>query len=143
MARADLTDDQSAAPEPLLPKGVKAGRPPVWSGGRLIDGIRFRARTGVPWRNVPVEYGPWGRVYDLFRRWQRDGTWHRALTQLQSVCRAHQHAAGAPEGGDLQREPPGGVFTESGDQGLGRSRGGFTTKVHLAVEQRRGPCRSW
>ncbi|MEJ8640962.1 hypothetical protein WKI68_04835 [Streptomyces sp. MS1.HAVA.3] len=33
---------------------------------------------------MPVEYGPWGRVYDLFRRWQRDGTWHRVLTRLQS-----------------------------------------------------------
>ncbi|MFC5199837.1 transposase [Streptomyces kaempferi] len=29
------------------------------------------SRTGVPWRDMPVEYGPWGRVYDLFRRWQR------------------------------------------------------------------------
>ncbi|MEV7915660.1 transposase, partial [Streptomyces fimicarius] len=31
----------------------------------------FRVRTGVPWRDVPAEYGPWSRVYDLFRRWQR------------------------------------------------------------------------
>jgi transposase len=76
----------------------------------LINGIRFRVRTGIPWRDVPVEYGPWGRIYNLFRRWQRDGTWHRILTHLQSlagakgaitwelsvvstVCRAHQHAA--------------------------------------------------
>nr|WP_275424297.1 transposase [Streptomyces parvus] len=29
----------------------------------------FRVRTGVPWRDVPAEYGPWSRVYDLFRRW--------------------------------------------------------------------------
>src|SRR3954471_10019106 len=84
------------------------GRPPVWSRRQLIDGIRFRVRTGVPWRDVPVEYGPWGRVYDLFRRWQRNGTWHRILSRLQAlaeskgaitwdlsvdstVCRAHQH----------------------------------------------------
>lgn len=63
--------------EPLLPKGTKAGWPPVWPRRRLIDGIRFRVRTGVPWRDVPIEYGPWGWVYDLFRRWQRDGTWQR------------------------------------------------------------------
>ncbi|WUW50601.1 IS5 family transposase [Streptomyces sp. NBC_01460] len=138
--------------EPLLPKGTRAGRPPVWSRRQLIDGIRFRVRTGVPWRDVPTEYGPWGRVYDLFRRWQRDGSWHRIFTQPQSqadlkgaitwdlsvdstVCRAHQHAAGARKLGDLQKEPPGGVFTEPRDHGLGRSRGGFTTKLHLAVEQ--------
>ncbi|MFF3753191.1 transposase [Streptomyces sp. NPDC002018] len=62
-------------------------RPPPWArcqGGAAaclasaaVDrrhtayGIRFRVRTGVPWRDMPVEYGPWGRVYDPFRRWQR------------------------------------------------------------------------
>ncbi|KOX22549.1 transposase [Streptomyces sp. NRRL F-6491] len=92
----------------------------------------------------------------MFRRWQRDGTWHRLLNWLQSladakgaitwdlnvdstVCRAHQHAAGALKQGDLQKEPPGGGFTEPRDHGLGRSRGGFTTKLHLAVEQGQEP----
>ncbi|MET9205414.1 MULTISPECIES: IS5 family transposase [Streptomyces] len=156
MSRGDLTDEQWATLEALLPKGRKVGRPPVWPRRQLIDGIRFRVRTGVPWRDVPVEYGPWNRVYDLFRRWQRDGTWHRVLTQLQTlpdskgaivwdlsvdstVCRAHQHAAGARKQGYLQKEPPGGVFSEPGDHGLGRSRGGFTTKLHLAVEQGQKP----
>jgi hypothetical protein len=41
--------------------------------------------------------------------------------------------------GDLQKESPGGVFAEPGDHGLGRSRGGFTTKLHLAVEQGQKP----
>ncbi|MFJ4126127.1 IS5 family transposase [[Kitasatospora] papulosa] len=156
MGRGDLTDEQWAVLEPLLPQGVKVGRPPIWPRRRLIDGIRFRVRTGVPWRDVPVEYGPWSRVYDLFRRWQRNGTWHQVLTRLQSladakgavtwdlnvdstVCRAHQHAAGARRQGALQKEPPGGMFTEPGDHGLGRSRGGFTTKLHLAVEQGQKP----
>lgn len=156
MARGDLTDEQWAVLEPLLPKGTKAGRPPVWSRRQLINGIRFRVRTGVPWRDVPVECGPWGRIYDLFRRWQRDGTWHRILSHLQcladaegaivgdlsidsTVCRAHQHAAGARKQGELQKEPPGDVFAEPNDHGLGRSRGGFTTKLHLAVEQRQKP----
>lgn len=156
MGRGDLTDEQWAVLETLLPKGARAGRPPIWPRRQLIDGIRFRVRTGVPWRDIPVGYGPWNRVYDLFRRWQRDGTWHRILTRLQSladakgaitwelsvdstVCRAHQHAAGARKQGDLQKEPPGGVFTEPNDHRLGRSRGGFTTKLHLAVEQGQKP----
>lgn len=41
-----------------------------------------------------------------------------------------------PEKGDLRKEPPGGVDTEPDDHGLGCSRGGLTTKLHLAVEQR-------
>ncbi|MEU9856352.1 transposase [Streptomyces sp. NPDC047974] len=49
-----------------------AGRPPVWARRRLIDGIRFRVRTSVPRRDMPAEYEPWGRVYGLFRRWQRN-----------------------------------------------------------------------
>jgi transposase len=41
--------------------------------------------------------------------------------------------------GDLQVEPPGGIDTEPADHGLGRSRGGFTTKTHLAAEQGQKP----
>lgn len=56
-----------------------------------------------------------------------------------TVCRAHQHAAGARLQGDLQKEPPGGVFTEPRDHGLAGSRGGFTTMLHLAVEHGHKP----
>ncbi|MFD7641553.1 IS5 family transposase [Kitasatospora sp. NPDC059795] len=152
MARGDLTDEQWAVLESLLLRGAKAGRPPVWLRRQSVDGIRFRVRAGVPWRDILAKYGPWSRVYDLFRRWQRNGTWQRILTRLQSladakgaivwnlsvdstVCRAHQHTAGARKQGDLPKEPPDGIFTEPRDHGLGRSRGGFTTKLHLAVEQ--------
>ncbi|MFJ9174878.1 IS5 family transposase [Streptomyces sp. NPDC102360] len=116
MARGDLTDEQWARLEPLLPRGKKAGRPPIWTRRQLINGIRWRTRAGTPWRDVPARCGPWDRVYDLFRRWQRDGTWQRIFTQLQAradskdliawdinvdstVCRAHQHAAGPRKGG--------------------------------------------
>jgi Transposase and inactivated derivatives len=68
--------------EPLLPV-VMLGRPPL-GRRRLIDGIRWRVRTGVPWRDLPTKYGPWQTVYGLFRRWQRDGTWFVLLTGLQA-----------------------------------------------------------
>ncbi|MFE3496104.1 IS5 family transposase [Streptomyces sp. NPDC059175] len=156
MGRGDLTDEQWAVLEPLLPKGARSGRPPVWPRRRLIDGIRFRVRTGVPWRDVPGRVRAVGPGLRLVRRWQRNGTWQRILTRLQSladskgaivwdlsvdstVCRAHEHAAGARKQGDMQKEPPGGVFAEPGDHGLGRSRGGFTSKLHLAVEQGQKP----
>ena len=154
--RSDLTDAQWAVLEPVLPRGKKPGRPPDRTKRQLIDGIRWRIRTGAPWRDVPPAYGPWQTVYGLFRRWQRDGTWRAILTALQSradaaglitwevsvdsaVARAHQHAAGARRRGDLQAEPPGGVADEPADHGLGRSRGGLTTKVHLACEQGQKP----
>ncbi|MFD4025862.1 transposase [Streptomyces sp. NPDC058576] len=106
-------------------RGDEGGTAAIWPRRQLVDGIRFRVRTGVPWRDVPVEHGPWGRIYDLFRRWQRAGTWHRVPTRLHSladaksaitwelsvdstVCRAHQHAAGARKRGDLQKCPSSG-----------------------------------
>lgn len=91
------------------------GRPSV-GRRRLINGIRWRVRTGTPWRDLPPEYGPWQTVYGLFRRWQRDGVWSAVLTGLQAradaaglitwevnvdstICRADQHAAGARRDG--------------------------------------------
>lgn len=155
--RFDLTDVQWAALEAVLvkvrqPLSGRSGRPPKWSRRQLIDGIRWRVRVGSPWRDVPALYGPWQTVYGLFRRWQRDGTWALLLVVLQGVAdaagrigwdvsvdsttaRAHQHAAGARKDGDGQVEPPGGVVAEPADHGLGRSRGGLTTKLHLACEQ--------
>jgi len=123
--RADLTDAQWAVLEPLLPRGRKPGRPVKWTKRQLIDGIRWRVRAGAPWRDVPVEYGPWQTVYGLFRRWQRDGTWRQVLTGLHAradaaglitwdvsvdstVARAHQHAAGARKRGICRLSRPAG-----------------------------------
>jgi len=153
--RFDLSDGQWAVLEPLLPAGKRPGRPPKWARRQLIDGIRWRVRTGAPWRDVPECYGSWLAVYGLFRRWQRAGIWAAILTGLQAradaaglitwdvsvdstIARAHQHAAGAQGCPQQQKEPPGGVGSaEPADHGLGRSRGGWTTKIHLACAQSR------
>jgi transposase len=80
--QADLTDAQWAVLAPLLPRSGK-GRPPERMKRQLINGIRWRVRTGSPWRDVPPGYGPWQTVYGLFRRWQLNGTWSRILSGLQ------------------------------------------------------------
>ncbi|MFE2746095.1 transposase [Streptomyces scopuliridis] len=49
----DLTVIQLALLEPLLLERGKAGRPSVHSKRQLINGIRFRTRTGIPWRDLP------------------------------------------------------------------------------------------
>lgn len=90
---------------------------------------------------MPERYGPWERVYDLFRRWQRDGMWARIVTQLQAeadakglitravnvdsmVRRAHQHAAGAANRGISRKSRQEGssssrLITGSGDPEAG------------------------
>ncbi|GKQ40848.1 transposase [Streptomyces sp. A012304] len=60
----------------------------TWTRRQLIDGIRWRTRTGAPWRDLPERYGRWDRAYDLFRLWQRDGTWKRIFEQLQAEADA-------------------------------------------------------
>jgi hypothetical protein len=74
------------------------------------DPVADPDRLAVAGRAGPVR--ALGVVYDLFRRWQRDGTWARIVTALQAradaaglitwdvsvdstVARAHQHAAGS------------------------------------------------
>lgn len=121
--RFDLSDEQWAVLEPLLPVGKRPGRPPQWSRRQLIDGMRWRTRAGTPWRDVPLCYGSWSAVYALFRRWQRDGTWTAVLTALQAIAdaagrivwdvsvdstiaRAHQHAAGARKKGICRGSHP-------------------------------------
>lgn len=133
--RFDLCDAQWAVLEPLLPEPSTMGRPPKWSKRQLIDGIRWRTRTGAPWRDLPPRYGPWQTVYGLFRRWQRDGTWVQILAALQTqaeaaglitwevnvdstIMRAHQHAAGARKRGICRRNhrvecPPNRTITPS------------------------------
>ena len=105
------------------------------SGGGGVAGSSGRVR-------------PWSTVYCLFRSWQRAWTWRRILTALQAmavvsapivwdvsvdstVVRAHQHAAGARACGKNPQEPV--------DHGLGRSRGGWSTTIHLACDQRQRP----
>jgi transposase len=150
-ARHDLTDEQWMILAALLPGRSRTGRPRRWTLRQLIDGIRFRTRTGCPWRDVPERYGTWQCVYGLFRAWQLAGRWAGIETALQVVAdevglidwtvsvdstinRAHQHAAGARRHPEQQVTPPVG---EPADHALGRSRGGWTTKVHLACEQGR------
>lgn len=147
--RFDLTDAAWSRLQPLLPKAKKSGRPSKWSKRQLIDGIRWRVRVGAPWRDVPDCYGSWQAVYALFRRWQQAGIWQQIVTGLQiradvaalitwdvsvdsTTARAHQHAAGARRGQARQKEPAGGTMLEPANHALGRSRGGLTTKVHLA-----------
>jgi transposase len=55
VGRGDLSDDQWAVLEPLLPAAATTGRPSR-SNRILIDGIRWRAQTGAPWRDLPPCY---------------------------------------------------------------------------------------
>lgn len=79
---------------------------------RVINGMLYKCRTGIAWRDLPQRYGPWKTVYNRFWRWSRNGTLATLVSRVRviaeavdeldrevsvdsSIVRAHQHAAGA------------------------------------------------
>ena len=78
--RHELSDEEWALLEPLLPPRETRGRP--FHEHRLIlNGMLYWLHTGVPWRDLPERYGPWQTVYARFRRWSRDGLWDQLLAR--------------------------------------------------------------
>ncbi len=121
MHRGDLTNDEWARLQPLLPpQKPKTGRP-AQDHRRVINGMLWVARTGAPWRDLPERYGAVGTVSSRFYRWRTAGIWDRIWATLQqqadaaghvdwqlhyidgSIVRAHQHAAGAKKGTPIQK----------------------------------------
>ncbi|WP_239770728.1 IS5 family transposase [Streptomyces sp. CL12-4] len=136
MRRHELSDAEWEFVRPLLPGSLR-GRKRL-DDRTVLNGIVWKFRTGTAWRDVPERYGPWATLHTRFRRWALDGTFERMLRAAQAradaagdidwlvsvdstIVRAHQHAAGARKGG--LRGPA-----------LGRSRGGLTSKIHLACD---------
>ncbi len=77
-----LTDAQWALLEMLLPSSTgRAGRD--FTNNRVVvEGMLYHLRTGVSWRALPPEFGPWQTVWKRQRRYQVDGTWDRMMTAL-------------------------------------------------------------
>jgi transposase len=140
--RYELSDGQWEVIREFLPANGRRGQ--QWKDHRLIiGGILWALSDGGRWRNVPEAFGKWKTVYERFRRWSRQGLWDEILDELQlrkrssggtdwelfaidgSVVRAHQSAAGASKGARPDGEPEG--------HALGRSQGGFGTKMHLVA----------
>ncbi|MFE7931805.1 transposase [Streptomyces sp. NPDC057456] len=73
---SDLTDEQWALVEPLLPSarvGPKGGRWEKHPRRRIVDAISYVVRTGCSWRQLPKCFAPWPTVYWYFTWWHDDG----------------------------------------------------------------------
>jgi transposase len=109
MHRHALTDAQWERLKPLLPtraQGRKAA-----AGDRLfVDAVIFRAKTGLPWRDLPERFGNWKSVYNRFANWAKKDVWSQVFRELRldveeigsivdgTVVRAHQDASGGKGG---------------------------------------------
>ncbi|CAM3915327.1 transposase [Xenorhabdus thuongxuanensis] len=97
----------------------------------ILEGILFRMRTGIPWRELPAEYGKWNTVFKRFNAWSNKGIFNSLFNELAkdsdtewlfidgSIVQAHQHSSGA---------------ASKGNEAIGKSWGGRSTKIHLAVD---------
>ncbi|MFE9819961.1 transposase [Streptomyces sp. NPDC005773] len=74
-----------AVAESFLP--VSNGRCGRWRDHRqVIDGILYRVRAGVQWRDPPERFGPWRMVHECRRLWSADGAWERLLAEAQTAA---------------------------------------------------------
>ncbi|WP_242537092.1 IS5 family transposase [Streptomyces albidoflavus] len=146
--RLVITDAMWDRIEPLMPADPVRGR--RWADHRrTLEAIAWKYRTCSPWRDLPEKLGSFQTAHKRLIRWAVDGTWERILAAIlavadaggdvgwtvsvdSTVCRAHQHSAGARKKGLPDRPEP-------EDHALGRSRGGLSTKVHLASDSRARP----
>jgi transposase len=98
---------------------------------KTVEGILYRMRTGLPWRDLPSFFGVWISIYQQFNRWSSKNKLMNIFKALViepdlewefidgSIVKAHQHSTGAA-GED--------------DQAIGKSVAGNTTKIHMAVD---------
>ena len=68
---SDLTDEQWALIEPLLPAPRTGGRPEKHPRRSIVDGILYVPRTGCAWRYLPADFPPWQTVYWYFKQWEQ------------------------------------------------------------------------
>lgn len=134
--RYELSDKEWSIIRPMLPTKPR-GIPRV-DDRRILNGIFWALRSGAPWRDVPVLYGPRTTCYNRFVRWRRAGIWDNIMQALAAaqdaavqmidttMVRVHQHAA---------------CIADSDNQAVGRSRGGLTSKLHVVVDRKGLPLR--
>lgn len=120
-----LSDAQWEQIEPLMPSSDGQRGRPFRDHRQVVEGIIYRLRTGIAWRDLPESFGPHQTVSKRHRRFSADGTWDRVHAHLvaaadaaggvdwtisvdSTINRAHQHAT------NISRvERPAGVHLES------------------------------
>jgi transposase len=116
--RFDLSDEEWAILEPLIPTARRSRRV---DDRRIMNGIFFVLRTGIPWRDLPERYGPYTTAYNRFNRWSARGIWGQMFTALaaksrdslqmidSTIVKAHRAAAGAKGGSAIRRSASAGA----------------------------------
>lgn len=108
----DLTDEQWALLEPLLPRRKRRGRKPKYTLRDIVQAVLYLLRAGCAWRLLPKTFPPWSSVYGYFRRWIQNGLWQRIHDTMRRTVRQQDRRQDEPSAGVLDSQS-----VKLGDQG--------------------------
>lgn len=119
----------------------------------FVEGVNWILRTGAPWRDLPSEFGKWNTIFKRFEEWSKKGIWEKLhqrtiempdmewLLMDSTVVRSHACAAGSPKKKETVSNEEQTPQERNDSQALGRSVGGFSTKIHVVVDSLGNPLR--
>ncbi|MBX6375183.1 MAG: IS5 family transposase [Acetobacteraceae bacterium] len=129
---SDLTDEEWAQVEPLMPKPPRRGRKPSVDLREMLNAIRYLPRSGSGWRMLPIHFGPWQTVYWWFRRFVRRLLFRTIHDVALILDREAAGREASPSGGVLDSQTVKAPFAEGRGYDGGRRIVG--RKRHVAVD---------
>ena len=84
---SDVTDEEWALVEPLIPPAKRGGNRRHVVVREVINGLMYILSTGCQWRAIPTDLPPRSTLYDYFDLWSWDGTLDRIHDALYAQCR--------------------------------------------------------
>lgn len=96
-----------------------------------LEGILYRMRTGIPWRDLPRDFGDWSAVFRRFNLWSKKGVMTEIFKFLSRLNDAQWLFI---DGSIVKTHQDGANVKAAKEQAIGKSRGGNSTKIHLAVD---------
>ena len=104
---SSLTEAEWARLEPLVPPAKPGGRPRKTDMRAAMDAILYLLRTGCPWRYLPGEgFPPRSTVYNIFRKFQREGVWDAIWAELHMALRERLGREAGPTAAALDGRSP-------------------------------------
>jgi putative transposase len=101
---SDLTDEQWAILEPLIPTAKHGGRPRKVDMREVVNTILFLNRTGCQWDMLPHDLLPKSTVYDYFAQWRDDGTWQALMDSLRARVRIADAREATPSAASIDSQ---------------------------------------